>query len=42
MTEEYLYLFHTITRTIEQLDALKAQLLLAQAQAEELFLKRTD
>ena len=42
MMEEYLYLFNTITRTVEQLDVLKAQLLLAQAQAEELYLKRTD
>lgn len=42
MTEEYLYLFNTITRTVEQLDALKAQLLQAQAEAEELYLKRTD
>ena len=42
MTEEYLYLFNTIARTMEQLDAIKAQLLLAQAQAEELYLKRTD
>ena len=42
MNEEYLHLFHTITRTVAQLDALKAQLILAQAQAEELYLKRTD
>ena len=42
MTEEYLHLFNTITRTMEQLDVLKAQLLFAQAQAEELYLKRTD
>ena len=42
MNEEYLHLFNAITHTVEQLDALKAQLLLAQAQAEELYLKRTD
>ena len=42
MTEEYLHLFNAITRTVEQLDALKAQLLHTQAQAEELYLKRTD
>ena len=42
MNEEYLHLFNTITRTMEQLDALKTQLILAQAQAEELYLKRTD
>ena len=42
MMEEYLYLFNTITRTVEQLEALKAQLLNAQAQAEEHYLKRTD
>ena len=42
MADEYLHLFNTITRTVEQLDALKAQLILAQAQAEDLYLKRTD
>ena len=42
MTDEYLHLFNIITRTVEQLDALKAQLILAQTQAEELYLKRTD
>ena len=42
MTEEYLHLFTIITRTVEQLEALKLQLLIAQAEAEEIYLKRTD
>lgn len=42
MTEEYLRLFSAITRAVEQLEALKTELLLAQSQAEELYLKRTD
>jgi hypothetical protein len=42
MTEEYLRLFSAITLAVKQLDDLKAELLLAQTQAEELYLKRTD
>jgi hypothetical protein len=42
MTEEYLRLFSAITLAAKQLDDLKAELLLAQYQAEELYLKRTD
>ena len=42
MTEEYLHLFTIITRTVEQLEELKAQLLHAQAEAEDPHLKRTD
>lgn len=42
MTNEYTYLFNTITKTIEQLEALIEALKLAQQQAEEFYLERGD
>ena len=42
ITKEYLLLFNTITDTEETLRQLRSRLIVAQQQAEALFLEETD
>ena len=42
MHEEYTLLFNTITDIISELRNMESALMAAQAQAEELYLQRTD
>ena len=41
ISREYLLLFNEISKTIDELDAIRATLVAAQQQAEELYIKRS-
>lgn len=42
MDKKYFYLFNQLTDTIQKLESLTAELKIAQAEAEELFLEETE
>lgn len=42
MTEEYLHLFTALSNAAAELERIRLALLLAQSEAEEIYLSRTD
>ena len=42
LSKEYLLLFHAITATMDSLEHIKLSLLLAQQEAERIYLERTE
>ena len=42
LSKEYLLLFNTITATMDSLECMKVNLMLAQQEAERIYLERTE
>lgn len=42
MSEEYLYLFNTVSAAIEELEEIRSALIAAQQRCEEIYMERGD